>query len=285
MKYALPLVLAAAFAPAAASAQAVSIGGEGRMGILAINPVGGIAYVLENRLKLTFNVAVEADHGLTFGAFTQAQAFGLATGVFAGSRVYVEANGLNLTFGNADGAIATAGTAMGYVGGCMVGYIGGWLCADTANLINIAQQESGVGAAPAQRVVASYTMGETVVALSHDRGGDTEFGARTAFDAFTVAAGYSTNLDTWTVSGHYNAGAWGAGVIVSNSTGLGTSWTVSANTTISGISAYAFYGEEAGAEAYGVNFGYDLGGGATLSVGYETVGFNHAGSVGIAFSF
>ena len=55
-----------------AHAQAVRITGEGRMGIMYTNAGGGV-WAQENRLQFNFNVAVEADHGLTFGAWTRAR--------------------------------------------------------------------------------------------------------------------------------------------------------------------------------------------------------------------
>ena len=95
-----------------AHAQAVTITGEGRMGLMYTS--GGAGWSQENRLTLNFNVAVQADHGLTFGAWTRGRISGRgASGVLAGSRVWVEASGLRVTFGNTDGALATFGASHG----------------------------------------------------------------------------------------------------------------------------------------------------------------------------
>src|SRR5690606_29137526 len=74
-----------------AQAQAVRITGEGRMGIeyssAGYGLIGGASnWIQESRLQLNFNVSVEADHGLTFGAFTRARmANGANGGAIAGA--------------------------------------------------------------------------------------------------------------------------------------------------------------------------------------------------------
>ena len=288
-----------------AHAQAVSIGGEGRMGIIYDNAGaatnGGSTYLIENRLQFNFSVSVEADHGLKFGAFTRARmAMGGGTpalfatnqtGVFSGSRVWVEAMGLRLTFGNVDGALRGAGASHGYAGGCGIGYIGGHLCGDSAGLLAVSQGFASTGPAAAQRVRVDYTMGATRVALSHDRGGSTEFGARTTFDAFTVAIGYtndggaaSAGQPVTTISGSYNGGSWSAGLIVARGNGV-TNYSLSASGQVGGGSLYGYVGRVGGASAYGLSYGYGLGGGATLTAGWETVGARDTASIGVAFTF
>jgi hypothetical protein len=214
--------------------------------------VGGVSvneWAQENRLQLNFTVGVTADHGLTFGAFSRVRITNGATGVFSGSRVWVEASNLRLTFGNVDGAIRGAGVSHGYAGGCGVGYVGGHYCGDTAGLVGgvgtvgaalpgitimpgQTQGFASTGGGPAARARLDYSFGDTRVALSSDRNGSTEFGVRSRFDAFTVALGYSnraniavpsaTTLFTGqqvrgsvlAVSAHYNGGSWGVGALV-----------------------------------------------------------------------
>ncbi len=218
-----------------AHAQAVTITGEGRMGLMYTS--GGAGWSTENRLTLNFNVAVQADHGLSFGAWTRGRVSGRgATGVFSGSRVWVEASGLRLTFGNVDGAFRGTGVAFGYLGGCGVGYEGGqqwpdrrlfvWAwhrCAGRRRSERDPWLRPATGGCAQARIRVDYTMGSTRVSISNDNGGATdatEIGVRTTFDAWTVAAGYSTGPfgvdNVWTISGHYNGGSWGAGVIVAS---------------------------------------------------------------------
>ncbi|MCB1389997.1 MAG: hypothetical protein KDK12_12785 [Rhodobacteraceae bacterium] len=271
-----------------ANAQAVTISGEGRMGIMVWDNGVATAWTQENRLTLNFNVAIEADHGLSFGAWTSARTqsswWGSYTGTFSGSRVWVEASGVRLTFGNVDGAMATAGVSHGYLGGCGVGYEGGPICGDSVGLLTIAHQEVNPGAGSPSMALVTYTSGDTVVAVSHQRGVSTEIGARTSFGAFTVAAGYTTLFDVWTISGHYDGGAWGAGAIVAANS-VATNWALSGNVQVLGGNLYGYVGRVFTANAYGLSFGYDLGGGATLTAGAERVGNLTMGSLGVAFTF
>jgi hypothetical protein len=272
-----------------ANAQALTISGEGRMGVQYDNfGFGGTNWRTEQRLTLDFNVAIEADHGLTFGAWTRARMSTLGWGVsmfgvFSGSRVWVEANGLRLSFGNMDGALATVGSSHGWLGGCGVGYEYGVLCGDTAGLWTIAHQENAFGPG-ANLIMASYEMNNYQVAVSHQRGVSTEIAARGTFGAVTVAAGYATNFDVWTLSGHYDGGAWGVGAIVADGPGA-TNWALSGSAQLGGGSLYGYVGREFGANAYGLSYGYGLGGGADIIAGAERVGANTVASVGVVFAF
>ena len=270
-----------------AHAQAVSIGGEGRMGIQGSNEGDGWSWAQENRLQFNFSVAVQADHGLSFGAFSRARMVNGSTGVFSGSRVWVEANGLRLTLGNTDGAFRGAGASHGYLGGCGVGYEGGQQCGDSVGLLGVTQGFASTGGGAAARVRIDYTMGSTRVAVSHDNGGATELGVRTSFDAWTVAVGY-TNLDagTFALSGRYNGGSWGIGAIYASvDGGADTNWALSGNANLGGGNLYGYVGQVGGENAWGISYGYGLGGGATLTAGAERVGATTTASVGVAFSF
>jgi outer membrane protein OmpU len=323
MKKILLATSALVLSAAAANAQAVRIGGEGRMGIIYERvTLGGVTlfddWAQENRLQFNFSVTVQADHGLTFGAFTRARMNNGSTGVFSGSRVFVEANNFRLTFGNVDGAIRGAGTSHGYTGGCGVGYVGGHYCGDTAGLLGRTHAFASTGGGPTARIRIDYSFGDTRIALSHDRDGSTEFGIRSRFDAFTVALGYSNRANagvgifsipgsTLTVSGHYNGGTWGVGLLVARlktfpaplTTNL-TTWSLSGNVELGGGNLYAyigrepiFFGSSVAANTFGISYGYGLGGGATLTAGLESSAVSIGGisarstiaSVGVAFNF
>lgn len=292
------LATAALLASAAvANAQAVSIGGQGRMGVQydSNGLFGASNWRQENRLQLNFAVSVQADHGLTFGAFTRARMNNGSAAMFSGSRVFVEANNFRLTFGNVDGAFRGQGASHGYLGGCGIGYEGGIQCWDSAGLLGRTQGFDSTGGGPASRVRVDYSFGGTRFALSHDRTGSTELGVRSTFDAFTVALGYSNRAtaaggagSTIALSGYYNGGNWGAGVIVARlKTGAmtTTNWSVSANVDVGGGNLYGYVGRVNTMRSYGLNYGYGLGGGATLTVGAERLGSRTVGSVGVAFNF
>jgi len=292
-----------------AHAQAVTITGSGRMGIVGSDTGPGWTWSQEHRLDLNFNVSVEADHGLTFGAWTRARmeggwannaiVSGNARGVggFSASRVWVEANGLRLTFGNIDGAVFRAGVAMGYGGGCDVGYVGGHLCGDSIGLPGVSQIQNSrafTGAGTLQnpavtgrhRTSLEYNWGSSRVTLSHDRDmNTTELGARTTFNAFTVAVGLIDNADNdWTLSGRYNGGSWSVGAIIGN-VANNDNWALSGTVALGGGSLYGYVGEVANKDAYGLSYGYGLGGGATLTAGWETVDNTDTASIGVAFNF
>lgn len=319
-----------------AQAQGLSIGGQGRMGIIHTNtgPTAGTWWfgptaastttVQENRFRLNITATAQADHGLSFGAFTRIDTFGGAAGVASGSRVWVEASGLRLTFGNQDGALRGAGTAMGYLGGCGIGYVGGHLCHDTAGMLPLSQGFASTGGGAAHRARIDYTMGDFRFAVSHDRGfggtsRSTEVGVRYSFDAFTVAAGYRPASNTGqtvlgvltlspriiTASAHYNGGSWGVGALVAR-IGTLTTGNVQASAELGGGTLYAYVGRTrvqntlfpgawiAGtAPAAGINYSYGLGGGASIVAGIEHVGRNNVvdnarttvASVGVTFNF
>jgi len=286
-----------------AHAQAVTITGEGRMGVQYDSfGFAGSNWRQENRLTLNFNVSVQADHGLAFGAWTRArmsvtgQGTALGNG-FSGSRVWVQANNFRLTFGNQDGAIRGAGTAMGYAGGCGIGYEGGIQCWDAAGLLSVSHAQNSTGDDNEPMVRADYTFGSTRIAVSHARGGSTELGVRTTFDAFTVAFGYtndggasSAGEPVYTLSGRYNAGAWGAAVLVAHGNSV-TNWSLQGNVQLGGGNLYGYIGEINSRQSYGVNYGYGLGGGATLHAGVERlegtaiIPNRTVGSVGVVFTF
>lgn len=304
MKKILLATTALVISAAAADAQAVRIGGEGRMGIQYNNfnyRGDGREWHQENRLQLNFTVSVQGDHGLSFGAFTRVRItnggtpayFGPANGAnsgFSGSRVWVEANNLRLTFGNVDGAIRGAGASHGYAGGAGIGYEGGEQAWDTAGLLGVTQGFQSQNGGPGQRLRIDYSFGETRVAVSHDRDGATEFGIRSTFDAFTVALGYSNRPagDVVTVSGHYNGGTWGVGAIVARIEGAPdvTNWSLSGNVELGGGNLYGYVGEISDDSTYGLSYSYGLGGGARLVVGAERrSGHGTFGSVGVVFTF
>lgn len=311
MKKILLASAALALSAGVAHSQAVTIGGQGRMGVQYSNggfvqQFGAISnWRTESRFQLNFSAAVQADHGLSFGGFTRLRlqtAGGTATQMtnqlFSGHRVWVEASGLRLTFGNQDGAIATTGTAMGYIGGCGVGYEGGQQCGDSVGLLGAVTwfNSNGPGGnntgAFDQTIHARYTMGDWQAAVSAERSNGVEIAVRGRFDAFTVAAGYQQNRGfsprVATVSAHYNGGAWGVGAIVARiGTGgaANTNYAVNANVDLGGGNLYGYAGRVNTNNAYGLSYSYGLGGGASITAGAERVGGLTTGSVGVAFNF
>lgn len=286
-----------------AHSQALNITGYGRMGILYSEAGlwGTSNYAQENRLQLNFNVAVEGDHGLTFGAYSRARIVNGSTGVFSGSRVWVEASGLRLTFGNQDGAIQTAGL----VGALAMGYTGGTFQGGAAGMWWWTQAFSSTGAGMPSRASVSYTMGDVTAMLSYDRAGTygagtaalTEFGINGTFGAFSVAAGYASsvaaiaNSRVVTVSGAYNGGSWTAGLVVADLEHLGTNWSLTGTVQVGGGTARAYVGRyidvvaATSDDTWGLAYHYGLGGGASVAAAIETTNDITTGSVGVVFNF
>ncbi len=209
------LAAALALIPAGiAHAQAVTIGGEGRFGLLqeSIRSFGApdSQWAQENRLVLNVDITAPAEQGLRFGAHTRVLIGNGAIGVFSGSHVFAEAGGVRLSFGNLDGAILTAGTAQDFTAGCGVGYLGGQYCGDAAGLVTLAglaldpfvagdgrlalgqaQRFDETGGGHPGMLRLDGTFGAIRASVSHQRGGATEFGLRGRLDAWTIALGYA----------------------------------------------------------------------------------------------
>jgi len=307
-----------------ANAQAVTISGNGRMGVIYTQVGGGASTtVQEHRLRLQFNVAVQADHGLAFGAFSRVQLANGAPNGFAASRVWVEASGLRLTFGNQDGAIQVAGLT----GARYVGYTGGNFFGGSAGMATLTQGQVSTAFTAAaltpgsnSRAALQYSFGDTVAAISHDRAGGlapgaqsaTEIGVRTRFDAFTIAAGYANrranstgtqylNSTITTVSANYNGGSWQAGVIIARlGSGVGipsyTNYALTGQADLGGGTLLGYVGRFYNNTTVGLGYNYGLGGGASLGVAIERGNGRLAtelpnpvrtttASVGVAFNF
>lgn len=276
-----------------AHAQGLTISGEGRMGVNGLDFGTGWNWQVENRLRLDFTATIEADHGLTFGAWTRAQMASNGIGVaqaggFSPARVWVEANNLRLTFGNADGAIASYGYSHGWLGGWLIGYEAGQLGGDAVGLDTVAHLQTDAAVPhPAAQVMLSYEGDNYAVAVSHQDGVSTEIAGNITFGAWTVAAGYTDMFDVRTVSGHYDGGSWGVGLIVGWNS-VSTNWSLSGTVALGGGELYAYVGELFDDETYGLSYSYDLGGGATIVAGGERIGGlvdTSMASVGVVFTF
>lgn len=286
-----------------AHAQAVTINGNGRMGVVVTRTGAGTTTVLENRLRLQFNVAIQADHGLTFGAFARTQSGTNGTafqGVISGSRVWVESNGLRLTFGNQDGAIQSR-----LVGAQTVGYTGGTFAGSSAGMFTIPLGQTSNGPGRNQVLSVSYTNSGMFAHVSHDRvmGGQsaTELAVGGRFGDVQVMAGYAShrlaggvyvaNSSITTVSAAYNGGGWGVSAIVARLEGLGTNWMLGGNVALGGGTLNGYVGRHVDANpltndnTYGIGYSYGLGGGARIAAGLERTNEVTRGEVGVAFNF
>lgn len=318
MKKLLLATTALALSAGLAHAQGVTINGNGRMGLVYTDNGTTSTTVMENRLRLQFNVAIEADHGLTFGAFVRTQSGmnnGLAyAGALASSRVWVESNGLRLTFGNQDGAIQTR-----LVGAQTVGYTGGTFNGSSAGMFSIPQGQASNGnpllpgtPGPNQRVAVAYEANGYYVHVSHDRSmgaisAATEIAVGGTFGQFSVMLGHATRTgygvyavdsDVTTLAGAYNGGSWGVSAIVARLgagvnpiTGANTNWMIGGNVALGGGTLNGYVGRSydnnpaTNDNTYGLGYSYGLGGGARVAGAIERTNDVTRAEVGVAFNF
>ena len=273
-----------------ASAQGLTISGDARMGVQynggGYAAHGGENWRLESRTNLNFSASVQGDHGLSFGAFWRVRQNNNMVGDFSGHRVWVEASGFRLTFGNQPGAVEAMGVAsigsFGYTGGTFQTW-GGLYAGDALNGL---YTYDSFGAGYPQMLGVSYRMGDVQVGVTHVRDGDTEIAAQATFDAFTIAAGASNAAERYrTVSATYNGGNWAANVILSQYSGDNLV-TVGGRADLGGGSAAAYVGRHAGNTVGGVSYRYGLGGGATIGAAVErNTARNTVAELGVIFSF
>ena len=282
-----------------AAAQGLSIGGMGRMGV---NYTSGAAtqWNMERRLDLNFSVTVQADHGLTFGAFTRVRTNDEQAGTFNSFNAYVENSGLRLTFGNQAGAIegfgVTGAAPIGYTGGTFAQF-GGLYSADTGlNLYAHGPASTTAPISPSttapissgnpQMIGLRYSAGDFTVAATHTRNGHTELAGSARFDAVTVAAGYANNAERYrTASVAYNAGDFTVGGIVTRFSGDNL-YTLNGSVQFGGGTGGAYVGQHAGANVGGISYRYNLGGGAMIGAALErTAGGANRAELGVMFNF
>ncbi len=267
MKKILLASTALAFSAGMASAQ-VTIGGYGFMGVTS---TGGVTTVAHGA-RLTFTGTVQADHDLTFSMFSrQSIAPG---GVVTGDRMWVRAagHGLTLTVGNTNGAVRSlARTAYYY------GFNDGGIFGAEANPAALFQADAG------QNIYAQYAFDGLTVGASTTIAAPNqiEIAARYSMSGFTVAAGINASTSAYAIHLGYNGGDWavGAGYNSANTLVVGGSYTFNDVTIGAAIQSTG------GATNYGLNVGYNLGGGATLSGTVGSTGGVTTLGAGVFFSF
>jgi outer membrane protein OmpU len=278
MKKILLASTALAFSAGMASAQ-VTVGGYGYMGVINSGGNTDIRY----GSRLTFTGTVEADHGVTFSMFTRSSQVGgqFATGGAPAAHwtqdytfVRVAGHGLTLTVGNTHGAVRNLARTAAFYGFNDSGIF----AADTGDATLF--QTDG-----AQNAYVSYAFDGLTVGASANLAGvsQVEIGARYSMSGFTIGAGINATTSAWAINAAYNGGDWtvGAGINSNNRVAVIGSYT------FNDVTVRAAIENEGGLTGYGLDVGYNLGGGATLSAtvgqarltGVTTIG------AGVFFSF
>jgi len=265
----------------------VTVGGDGRMGIIDRDDAAGLSFT--SRIRISFAASGETDGGLTFGGSIRADN---APGGVAGTAGSVFISGAfgKLTMGDTNGA---AEAAVGDVSG--VGLTGLADLNETNYLLNTAPFR------PNARY--EYSFGDvTVYASAENPAFDNEgfgLGVKYSPGTYSVALGYeSVNIPGGGTIDHIVLGATGtfAGATVKfvygdldgaadDQIGLSVDYAFGA-TKVTGFAKQQFDGET----DFGIGAAYDLGGGASLKGGVVRDNFVGGGDrtmfdFGIAMTF
>ena len=262
-----------------ASAQGVSLGGYGYMGIADVNNT------VHYGTRLTASARLQADHGLTFGADWRIYdrncdlVVGCVDQQFILNTARVSVDGFTLIMGNTNGAVRSLARSANFYGFNNGGLFavttghGGWHGESAGIVPNVAAREN---------IYASYSFGDLTGGVSYDIvDGTWEIAARGSFDQFTVGVGWTNDHGNGGGGGNQFAiiGSWSDGVF-----GVSAGYD-SASTDVVLTASYQM-GEIGLAAAtdltdFGLNATYDLGGGATASA---TLSTQQIGA-GIQFNF
>lgn len=251
---------------AGVAAADVTVGGDGRMGV--INDFGSDDLAFTSRIRISFAASGETDGGLSFGGSIRADNSGNGTAGTAGN-VFVSGAFGKLSMGDVDGG---AEQAVGDVSG--VGLTG---LGDHNETVYLNGDNDPTA-------LYEYTTGDLSFYLSAGQpsAADSEYavGAKYAPGMYTVGLGYENDdLDNESqilVSGSASFGdATVKAVYGTLSSDVaardGAQYAVSLDYTMGATTGTLYYAdrEDIGdAKAYGLGASYDLGGGAALKGGY-----------------
>ncbi len=299
------LVATASFASAE-----VTLSGSGRFGLIYSELLGALGAedtYIHTRMRVNIDAKMETDSGLTFGGRIRMQSVTgdpLYTGVnsVAGlnaAMLYMEANGLRVEVGNANGAYDSAGLLWN----SEVGLID-WSYGDPAG--SFASYSSGGGGGTAVGIFASYSMGDLTARISHHTNDQLAPGAGD-WNETSVSVDWSSNGFSVSAAAtsrdivgfpSYGLAFIGAAYAIGDSTNVGLNYyggdindivTLYGNHTMaSGLTVAGYITDIEGASDTGLGIGasYPLGEGASLKGSYHTFGsVSDFADFGVTFSF
>lgn len=276
------LASAALVMSAGVAAADVSVGGDGRMGIL--DPFTG-DLEFSSRIRISFTASGTSDSGLTFGGSVRADNADNEDGTGGtsgtGGKVYLEGSFGKLTMGDVDSA---AKSAVGHVSG--VGYTG----------IGDLNESTYLNGGDDEGLHYTYSSGDLTFYASHgqlEQDDQIAIGVKYAVGDITVALGYEDNNSA--ADAHLIAGvtaAFGDATVkaIYGDAGAGDQFGVSLDYTSGATTFTVFMADDSdlgGVEAVGLGVAYDLGGGLAIKGGYadnktaNTDGFD----LGVTMSF
>jgi outer membrane protein OmpU len=249
----------------------VSVGGDGRMGIIDARGASDIAFT--SRIRISFSASGETDGGLSFGGSIRADNSGAGASGTAGN-VFVEGAFGKLSMGDVSGA---AEAAVGDVSG--VGLTGLGDFNETTYLSNGATERPGALYEYSAGDLTFYASAGNPAAAVETMGVGVSYG----MSNFTVALGYETADDGVTDVDHTVVGATATfgdatvKAVYGDASDLDFSQTlVSLDYVFGAATATAFYrnndfGALGDVDGFGIGVAYDLGGGAALKAGYVDI--------------
>ena len=253
------LVMSAGFAAAD-----VSVGGDGRMGIIVDE---GADAAFTSRIRISFSASGETDLGLAFGGSIRADNSGGGAAGTAGS-VFVEGTFGRISMGDVSGAPEAAVGDLSGVGLTGLG--------DYNELDYLSNSDR-----PAARW--DYVTGDLGLHVSADNpgpAGDQAYGIAVTYSAGDISfgLGYEDDGEDSHIAAGVTAGLGDASIKVAYGSKDDDDSSVGAEDDQYGLSLdfvtgattlTAFYLKDfAGDDNYGVGVSYDLGGGAALKAGY-----------------
>ena len=315
----------ALIATAGMAAADVRMSGYGRFGLdynSANERVAGVSKTnITSRLRLQFDMSTETDSGVGFNARYRAQAEsrdGVAgTGAFNGARFGVTYNGIAVNVGNIIGAVENAkglyatGTRSAGTGIDGMGFHSLVIKSRTGTAFNWdAYSSAGVGV---NGIEVMYSAGGFTGHLSYSQrnggavlgsaGGEDRTGAMVTYsfgDYYVTAAMQSSSVAANDITFAAIGGDFGAfgAKLAYGSTDAADSMTLEGNmdigaasnilvwvnsTEVSGVVTAA---DTADGTSFGINYQYDLGGGATIVAGYvDEADDDNQFQAGVYFSF
>lgn len=273
------LMLSAGVA-AAAGHTSVSVGGDGRLGV--IDNFGPAGLEFTSRIRISFSASGETEGGLGFGGSVRADN-AVAGAAGTAGEVFITSGGLTLAMGDVDGA---AKSAVGFVSG--VGLTG---LGDLNESTYIANGDDD----PTALVTYAADMFTVYVSAGQRETADDEMAVGVSADlgVATVALGYEDDeavADPHLIAGvSADLGVASVAAIFGTVDALGDQYAVSVDVPFDPVTATIFYTDDeelGGNEAYGIGFVYDLGG-ADLKAGYvqDETADDDAFDFGVAFDF
>lgn len=257
------LVMSAGFAAAD-----VSVGGDGRMGVISSL---GDDLGFTSRIRISFSASGETDAGLAFGGSVRVDNYedDQATGGTEGS-VFVEGTFGKISMGDVSGAPEAAVGDLSGVGLTGLGDYNEFVYLSNSDRpaarwdyttgdlgLHLSLDNPGPAGDQAYGLAVTYGMGDINLGLGYEEG---NFGATTGIGH--VIGGVSASFGDATIKAIYGD----ASDIDFSQYGLSVDFVTGA-TTLTGFWRTAEVGT-VDATVYGIGVSYDLGGGAALKGGY-----------------